>query len=201
MLERDQQIGYFALVSQFLDHARRHLVACFADHFACRRINQVHGRTGAAHAFREELGDPALALLQVECDRVVIGRHDRVLIHAQRIKQRGHRQFAATVDPREHHVFGVEFEIQPRPAIRNDPALEQQLARAVRLALIMVEEHAGRAVHLADHNAFRAVHNERTVIGHERHVAHEYVLFLDIFDRARAGIFVHIEHDQTQRDL
>ena len=36
---------------------------------------------------------------------------------------------------------------------------------------------------------------------HKRHVAHIDVLLLDVLNRARAGLLVHIEHDETERDL
>ena len=137
----------------------------------------------------------------VEHDRFVIGIHDAFLVHAQRIKQRGHRQFATAVDARKYQILGVEFEIQPRPAIGNDPASEQKLARRMGLALVMVKEHARRAVHLADDHPFGTVHNEGAVGRHQRHVAHIDVLFLDVFDRARARRFVDIKYDQAQRHL
>ena len=69
------------------------------------------------------------------------------------------------------------------------------------LALVVIEEHAGRAVHLGDDHTLGTVHDERAIRGHQGHVAHEDVLFLDVLDRFRAGVFVDIEHDQAQRDL
>ena len=69
------------------------------------------------------------------------------------------------------------------------------------LALVVIEEHARRAVHLRDDDALGAVDDEGAVVGHERHVAHVDVLLLDVLDRAGAGIRVHIEHDQAQRHL
>ena len=101
----------------------------------------------------------------------------------------------------EHDVLGVELEIEPRPAIGNDPAGEQQLARGMGLALVMVEEHAGAAVHLGNDDPLGAVHDERAVRRHQGHVAHVDVLFLDVLDRPRAGILIGIEHDQAQRHL
>src|SRR3546814_15581530 len=68
--------------------------------------------------------------------------------------------------------------------------LEEVLARGVRLAAVMVEEHAGAAVHLRDDDALGAVDHEGAVEGHERHVAHVDVLLLDVADRARAGLLV-----------
>ncbi len=69
------------------------------------------------------------------------------------------------------------------------------------LALVVVEEHAGRAVHLRDDDALGAVDDEGAVVGHERDVAHVDVLLLDVLDRARAGLLVDIEHDEAQRHL
>src|SRR5262249_31475177 len=71
----------------------------------------------------------------------------------------------------------------------------------MRLALVVVEEHARRAVHLADDHSLGAVDDERTVVGHERNVAHVDILLLDVLDRTRAGFLIDIEHDQPQRDL
>ena len=68
-------------------------------------------------------------------------------------------------------------------------------------AFVVVKEHTRRTVHLRHDNALGAVHNEGTVWRHQRHVAHEHVLFFDVFNRASAGIFVDIEYDQTQCNL
>ncbi len=69
------------------------------------------------------------------------------------------------------------------------------------LALVVIEEHAGRAMHLRDDDALGTVDDEGAVIGHERNVAHVDILLLDVLDRARAGLLVDIEHDQPQRHL
>ena len=100
-----------------------------------------------------------------------------------------------------HDVLGVELEIEPRAAIGNDARGEQQLAARMRLALVVVEEHARAAVHLRDDHALGAVDDEGAVLGHERDVAHIDVLFLDVLDRLGAGFLVHIEHDEAQRHL
>ena len=62
----------------------------------------------------------------------------------------------------------------------------------------MVEEHAGRAVHLGDDDALGAVGNEGALLGHERDVAHVDVLLLDVLDGPGAGFLVGFEHDQTK---
>jgi len=201
MIERHQQFGNLRLVDQLLGQTRGDLVTGLADHFAGSGIHDVIGRAGATHTLGEEARDPAAVLHVLVGDGLVIGIHDAFLVEPQGIEQRRHRQLAATVDAREHDVLGVELEVQPRAAIGNDPAGEQQLARGVGLALVMVEEHARRAVHLGHDHPFGAVHDERPVRRHQGHVAHVDVLFLDVLDRLRAGILVDIEYDQPQRDL
>ncbi len=71
----------------------------------------------------------------------------------------------------------------------------------MRLALVVVEEHTGRAVHLADDDPLGAVDDEGAVVGHQRHVAHIDGLLLDIADRARAGVFIDVPDDQAQNYL
>ena len=69
----------------------------------------------------------------------------------------------------------------------------------MRLALVVIEEHAGRTMHLRNDDALGAVDDEGAVIGHERDVAHVDILLLDVLHRLGAGLFVDIEHDQPQR--
>ena len=66
----------------------------------------------------------------------------------QRVQQRGDRQLPLAVDADVDQVLAVELEVQPGAAIRDHPRGEQVFAGRVRLALVVVEEHAGRAVHL-----------------------------------------------------
>ena len=100
-----------------------------------------------------------------------------------------------------HDVLGVELDVEPGAAIRNDAGGEQELARGMGLALVVIEEHAGRTVHLRNDDALGAVDDERAVVGHERDVAHVDILLLDVLDGAGAGLFVDIEHDQPQLHL
>ena len=119
----------------------------------------------------------------------------------ERQQQRRRRQFAAPVDADIDVVLGVELEIEPRAAIRDDPRGEEVLARRVGLALVVVEEHAGAAVHLRDDDPLGAVDDERAVARHQRHVAHIDVLLLDVADRAHAGVLVDVPDEQAQRHL
>src|SRR3546814_6207132 len=94
--------------------------------------------------------------------------------------------------------LGVELEIQPRTAIWDDPGGEQIFARRMRLAAIMIKEHARRTMHLRHDHALGAVDDERAVLRHQRHVAHVDVLLLDIEHRTGFGIGIDLEYDQAQ---
>src|SRR5690349_19714352 len=54
---------------------------------------------------------------------------------------------------------------------------------------------------LAHDNALGAVDHERTVLGHERHLAEIDFLLLDVLDAARAGLAVDVPKDQLDRDF
>ena len=97
-------------------------------------------------------------------------------------QQRRHRQLAAPVDADMDEILGVELEVEPGATIRDDPRRVEELARAVRLAAVVVEEHARAAVHLRDDDALGAVDDEGAVVRHERHVAHVDILLLDVAD-------------------
>ena len=58
-------------------------------------------------------------------------------------------------------------------------------------AAIVLEKHAGRAVQLRHDNAFCAIDNKRTGIGHERNLAHVDFLLLDLFDRGLGSLLIH----------
>src|SRR6185312_12427308 len=98
------------------------------------------------------LAPAALGILLV-VERRIISRQNLLGIHAERLEQRGHRNLAAAIDARIDDVLGIEFDIEPGAAIGDDAASEQELARGVGLALVVVEEHARRTVHLGDDDA------------------------------------------------
>ena len=68
-------------------------------------------------------------------------------------------------------------------------------------ALVVVEEHARRTVHLRNDDALGAVDDEGAIRRHERHIAHVNVLLLDVLDRLCAGVDIDIKHDEAQRHL
>ena len=69
------------------------------------------------------------------------------------------------------------------------------------LALVVIEENTGRAMHLGNDDAFGAVDDEGAVVRHQRDVAHVDILFLDVLDRFGARLLVDVEYDQAQRHL
>ena len=199
ILVADQQLLQ-ALVGELLGETRGDLAAGLDRDLAGLGVDQIAGRLDAAHAIGTERHAPSL-LGRLERNAVVEGREDLLVVQAKRIEQRRHRQLAASVDAHIDDVLGVELEVEPGAAIGNDAGGEQKLARGMRLAAVVVEEHARRTVHLRDDDALGAVDDEGAVRRHERHVAHIDVLLLDVLDRASAGLLVHIEHDETERHL
>ena len=126
-----------------------------------------------------------------------------VLSIAQRAQQDGHRQFAAAIDTREHAVLRIELEVEPGAAIRNHARGEQHLARRMRLAAVVIEEHARRTVQLRHDDALGAVDDEGAVVGHQRHFAQIDLLLADVLDRLLgAGRFLVVDdqaHFHAQR--
>ena len=114
-------------------------------------------------------------------------RQDRFWVQADGLQQDRHRHLAAAIDAEIKDVLRVEFEVEPRTAVRNDPGGKQQLAAGVCFALVMLEEHAWRTVQLRDDDALGTVNDEGTIVGHERHFAHVDLLLLDFLDRLRLG--------------
>ena len=201
VVERHQKLSDGTLIDQLLHRTWGDFLASFRNDFACGRIHKVIRWASAAHTLWEELGRPALAFNQTVINGVVVGIHDRLLVHTEGIEQGRHGQFTATVDARKHEVFGVELKVQPRAAVGDNTAGEQEFPGGMGFALVVVKEHAGGAVHLGYDHTLGTVHNERPIWRHQGHIAHEHVLFFDVLDGLRTCVFVHIKHDQTQSYL
>ncbi len=112
-------------------------------------------------------------------------RQDLLGVQADGLEQDRDRHLAAAVDAEVEDVLRVELEIEPGTAVGNDARAEQQLAGAVGLALVVLEEHARRAVQLAHDDTLGAIDDERAVVGHQGHLAHVDLLLLDLLDRLR----------------
>ena len=81
----------------------------------------------------------------------------------------------AAVEVRVEQIVRVVLEFHPRPAIGDDAEAEEHLAVQMDRAL---EADAWRTVQLRDHDAFRAVHDERAGGRHQRDFAHVNLLLL-----------------------
>ncbi len=110
---------------------------------------------------------------------------------AQRAQQDGDRHLAAAVDTEVHVVLRVEFEVQPRAAIRDDARGKQQLSGGMGLAAVMLKEHARRTMQLGNDDALGAVDHERTGVGHQRDFSHVHFLLLDFLDCGLGRLLVH----------
>ena len=117
-------------------------------------------------------------IVQIQCQRTIFCdpefvelkefRQNLFIIVAHGSEQYCRRFFLSAVDPHIKIVLGIKFEIQPRTPVRNHPAVEQQFAGRVRLAFVVVEEYAWRAVKLRYNNTFGSIDDERTAFCHER---------------------------------
>ncbi len=192
--------GLQTLVGKLARLARGDLLAGLHHDLAGVGVHQVVDGLQPAEALDIVRNAPMVARALVD-DLVVEGRQDLLAVHAERHQQARRRNLAAAVDAGVHDILRIELDVEPGAAIRDDAGGKQQLAAGMRLALVMVEEDARRAVHLRYDDALRAVDDEGAVQRHERHVAHVHVLLLDVLDRLRPGILVDIEHDQAQRHL
>jgi hypothetical protein len=65
----------------------------------------------------------------------------------------------------------------------------------VRLALIVVEEHARRPVELAHHHALGAVDDERARLGHQRELPEVDLLLLDVAHDPIAAVARVVDHE------
>src|SRR6202034_2473599 len=105
-----------------------------------------------------------------------------VRLHSQRAQENRAQEFALAVDAHVKNVLRVVLELYPRAAVGND--LPEEIAAVVG----RLEKHARRTVQLADDYALGAVDDERPVLRHQRNVAEENFLLLDVADRLRAGV-------------
>ena len=91
------------------------------------------------------------------------------------LEEHRHRELPLPVDVDVHDVVHVEAELDPRPAVRNDPGRVELLAARVNR---LVEEDARRPVELTHDHALGAVDDEGPLVGDDRQLA-EVDLLLD----------------------
>src|SRR5690606_2708350 len=175
------------------DVARGDTTALLDDDLALLVLDVERGDL-ATQTLRHQFQAQGLAL-HVEDVGVIEGVEDFLGAVAQGTQQDGSRQLAATVDTDEHAVLRIEREVQPGTAVGDDARGVQQLAGAVGLATVVVEEHTRGTVQLGNDHTLGTVDDEGTVLGHERNFAHVHFLLFDVLDRFVRRFFV--EDDQT----
>ena len=106
-------------------------------------------------------------------------------------QQRRDRNFSLPVDLDRQHVAVAGFELEPCAAIRDQLGAPQPPTG--RRILVGGEVHARRAHELTHHDAFRAVDDERALVGHEREVAHEYFLLGNLAERLAFSRYLFYE--------
>jgi hypothetical protein len=104
-------------------------------------------------------------------------------------------EFSLSVDTNVQDVLVIVFEFDPASPVRDN------LAQVVTLRRHALEENAGRAVELGDNHAFGAVDDERAVVRHERNLAEEDFLLLDVADALGAGLRILGVDGQPDRDF
>ena len=190
---------FHAAFGQFAHVARGDPLVALDDHLAVFG-QDVEARHLAAQALGYELELRALwrQVERVEDEELP---EDVLVGEADRLQERGHRHLAAAVHAEEQEILGVELEVEPRAAVGNHASRKQELAGAVRLAAVVLEEHTGRAVQLRDDDALGAVDDEGAVFRHERNLAHVDLLLLHFLDRFFRRFLVHQDqaHLRPQR--
>ena len=178
---------------------RRDALAGFDDDFVA--YLQVEIERFAAQAFGHQVQLGSVFLAQRENVVLEEDVEHLFVVVTQRAQQDRHWQLAAAIDAGEQRVLGVELEIQPRATVRNHASGIEQLARAMRLAAVVVEKHARRAMQLRDDDALGAVDDEGAGVGHQGQFAHVDLLLLDVLDRLvrRLAVVDHQAHGNAQR--
>ena len=155
------------------------------DFFRELAINQAFGNVPVEIAVAER---NALHLIE--------GAQDVFIrLHSQRAQENRAEEFPLAVDADVQNVLRVVLEFNPRAAVRND--LSEEVAAIVR----SFEKHARRTVQLADDDALGAVDDERAVLRHQRNIAEENFLFLDVADGLRASVGILVVNREADRDL
>src|SRR5215470_6301870 len=172
-----------------------------------RRLHVV-GDLHAVVGLRVQL-HPRVAILEAQhllrlvelAEDLRVGDDHALLEEGEGAQEGGGEHLAPPIHAHEEDVVGIELELHPRPAIGNDPGGVEELARGHRLALIVVEEHPGRALELRHHHALGAVDDEGAFLRHEGQLAQVDLLASLLADGPRLGFLVVIVDDETQGDL
>ena len=137
-----------------------------------------------------EGGDDARIVIEHFLDLLVgddAGRHIRDagqpgvrvirFVRAHGLDEPGHRQLAVFIDAAVEDVVEVGLVLEPCAVVRDDG---RAVGRVVGLVGLLVIVHAGGTHDLRDDDTLRAVDDEGAAGRHDREIAHEDLLLLDL---------------------
>ena len=176
-----------------------HLVTAEPGQIVTARVEEQHVDLAGSGLHRGRLAGAQLAvnfqqalvlvlggiLFQGSQDALVVTEEVQdVLVggQAQCTAQHGDGQLAVLIDTDIEHVGGIGLILQPCTAVGIHGCAVQVVAH---LIFGISVEYAGRTAQLADDGTLRAVDHKGARIGHQREVAHENFLVLDL-----AGLLV-----------
>jgi len=133
-------------VLQLLDRELGELAVLLDEDFARVRVAHIARRPLS----REQIVLDGLCVFLSRLEkygfRVVVVVQQVLGRIAEGAQKHGRVQLASAIDADVNKILGVELEIQPRATVGDHARAVEQLARAVRLALVVIVEHAGTAV-------------------------------------------------------
>src|SRR6266851_4050777 len=179
---------------QFLEEILGDALMRADNHFIRFRIADFV-RQLAVHDSGRDVPEKILVAQRNALDLIEGAQNVFVGLHPQRAQEDRAQELALAVDAYVENVLRVVFEFHPRPAIRNN--LTEEVAAVVGA----LEKHARRTVQLRNDDALRAVDDERAVFRHQRNVAVENFLFLDVADGFRATVGIFVVNGQADGDL
>src|SRR5579859_7212926 len=192
LLEIDRQAIDLG-VTELLDRGLGELGVLLDDRLAADL--DVAGRALATEQVELDALRVLAGLLEVDLLRIVEVVEEVLRRVAERAQEHRRVHLPAPVDADEHDVFGVELEVEPRAAVRDDTGAVEHLAARVRLALVVIEEHARASVKLADDHTLGAVDDERPGVRHQRDLAEVDLLLLDVAHDALATLAGVVDHE------
>ncbi len=168
--------------------------------FAGFRVGDIGGSTLAAEELVVELllevtvTHPHAFLLIEVVEQLFVGE-------AESLEQHGCVQLTAAVNADVEDVFGVELEVKPATAVRDNPGRVEQLAGRTVAALVVVEKHTSGTMQLRYDNALGTVDDESAGLGHQRNFAEVDVLLFHVPDRFDPGFLINVPNDQADHDF